>query len=194
MPLKGWNKKYKSLSLPCTDFEARGSAASSGLYSCKTEENDIQSTIIDPLLHSILRGVESFATRVWSVYPADEKESFTIILQHLLAECRWKQYQQASVVLPRDKDKDHPCSYDGVRPAVVSVRFGDEKKLISRAVDIRRTEGRILRNRIYEDLLKQTVSDPRDDRDSWIFTDDFDTLSRRKEAEKRDGKIAFIYE
>lgn len=192
---EGMEQEKDRLSLPCTNFIDRGSAASVGLFSFQTDENDIKSAIIDPLLNRILQDVKSFATVVWSVYPVKERESFTTILQRLLADCRWKQYQQATLVLPSEseKDKEHPCPFDGVRPAAVPDRVGDEERLISRAVDIRRTEGRILRNRIYKDLLKEKVSDLPDDPDNWIFTKNFETLSRRKEAGKLDGKIAFIY-
>lgn len=190
---EGVEQKIAKLSLPCTNFKDIGSAASVGLFSFKTDKNDIELTIVNPLLDKILEEIGYFATLVWSVRPINKNEPFTKILKHLLADCRWKQYQQASVVLPQEKDKDNACPLDGVRPAAIPDRVGNKEALISHAVYSRREKGKMLRNHIYKNLLKGSVSDLPDDPDNWIFTNDLETLSNRKEAGKLDGKIAFIY-
>ncbi|MBN1227557.1 MAG: hypothetical protein JXA79_11245 [Deltaproteobacteria bacterium] len=190
---EGIEQKVNKLSLPCQDFKDLGSAASAGLYTFKPDTNDIESRIVKPILNLILEEIRSFATLVWSTRPVRKNEPFADFLNYLLAECRWKQYQQASVVLPLEKDRDEACAMDGVRPAVEPDQVGDKERLISRAVSSRRRKGKELRNRIYKELLGEIVSALPDKPDEWIVTSNLEMLSKRKEAGKLDGKIAFIF-
>lgn len=189
---EGMEQKVAKLGLKCEEFTDIGSAASVGLYNFKTDSGDVKS-VVESILQVIRQNVEVFATLVYSFRAVDKKEPFTEALKHLLADCRWKQYQQPSIVLPREKSGEKACDLDGLRPAAVEDQVGGETKLISPAVKQRKETGRRLRNQIYKELLERDTPDLTEDPDEWLFTRDLETLSLRKDAGKLDGKIAFIY-
>jgi len=176
----------------CSEFKDIGSAASVGLFRFKTDEINHMEAIINPILDEIRKGIQSFATLVWALRSVNKNESFTDALNHLLAECRWKQYQNASLTLPQEKSQEKACDIDGVRPGVYPDKKGDQDIKVSTAVRDRKKEGRGLRKSLYEALLKDSFPALLQENDD-IVTDDLETLSSRKGAGKLDGKIAFIY-
>lgn len=164
-----------------------GSAASIGLFKFDAADDNAAETVRKKALEAAQKKTNEFATFVSAVERADHPENFSGIVQNLTAKCRWQQYQQSTLVLPAtgEENEDLECYLDRVRPASkIAIPIGTEKQNVSKAVIVRRDEGRKLRDDIYRRLLK--IKDVE-------FTGDLESLASWPAAGSLYGKIAFLH-
>jgi len=157
--------------------------ASTGIFKL-TEGNDPEKT--RKAVENELRARTSgYATFVVDVVDKDGL-TFKQVQEHLLAQNRWRQWQQLTVPLGLGwKSAATPCALNGVLAADTFDRFPEnEIKEVSSSVKLRRDAGKQLRQTVYEHILGSCNDD---------FTDDLETLSNDPSQGSLDGKIAFIY-
>jgi len=178
--------KLKNLS-GVKNWEDIGSAASIGLFKFDAADDNAAEEVRKKALEAAKKKTNEFATFVSAVERADHPKNCSTIVQSLTAKCRWQQYQQPALVLPEigDENEDFECYLDRVRPAIkIAIPIGFEKQNVSKAVVVRRDEGRKLRDDIYRRILKIKEVE---------FTDNLETLASWRAAGSLDGKIAFLH-
>lgn len=178
--------KLKDLS-GVKNWEDIGSAASIGLFKFDAADDNAAETVRKKALEAAQKKTKEFATFVSAVERADHPENFSGIVQSLTAKCRWQQYQQSTLVLPEigDENENFECYLDRVRPAIkIAIPIGTEKQNVSKAVIVRRDEGRKLRDDIYRRILQIKEVE---------FADNLESLASWSAAGSLDGKIAFLH-
>ena len=159
-----------------------GSAASIGLFKFEAEDDSAADTVLKKTLKELQKSTGEFATFIGTVDPKGKTDEFRKTIQILRATARWQQYQQSTLVLPKESGENKVCTFDGTRPAVKKVQKGPEQRWASLAVIKRREKGVKLRNDLYNKLLKMPDTK---------FTNDLETLAKREGS--LSGKIAFIH-
>lgn len=155
------------------------------------------------VLDAVNKAVDGHATFVasWAMADTSEKDWFNRIQETLLAQNRWKQFQQLTVPWGEGWNGASggfdACEINGISPACLVVdkdpkKPGDKGKKISGAVDFRRKNGRTLRQKIYEIIFKNIPVEQKPD-PTILYTDDLEELSKDAGMGNLDGKIAFIY-
>lgn len=163
-----------------------GSAASVGWFKFEAENENAAELTRKKAMDKLEEETGEFATFVSSIIPAGMPDQFNYLMHQLTALCRRQQYQKPTFAWPSldQSSKNAECELDGVRPAAHTIMKGLNELKVSRAVYIRREEGRRLRKTIYEKICNI---------DGLEFTDDLEELSKNTGGGALEGKIAFFH-
>lgn len=187
------HEAFEDISIENGNIEDIGSTASVCLLKLQLQDKIDTHSTASAIVENI-RNKMPFATFVYAAQAIDASKSFSEQLQSLIYECRRKQYQSSTFVLPNDKKSDTYCDFDGIRPATFEVIKADENKMVSESVKIRQDQGKNLRNNLFFKLTsKDKIVDQNTIDLQSPFVNNLEELSKHPSVKKYDGKIAFIY-
>lgn len=166
------------------ELENVGSGASEGIFKCHAADAEALHQIKQKILSELKTRCENFATFVISTVPVKDDVPFPQAVEQLKAQSFWQQYRQPSMIFPTDDGSDAACFLDRVRPAAGSIKIGEQDQYVSAAVKDRHTQGKDLRDNLYNILLNESGDN---------FTHDLETLATGSGDGALDGKIAFIH-